>query len=100
MSSAYTCEPQQRLLRLLTLLAGNEITGLAPGEIARLQGCSASVVTRDLANLAEAGYAEKVPDTGLWRLAPQIVQIAVRMQIALGRAEDRLAETVQRFTRN
>lgn len=99
-AAAYICEPQQRILKLLTLLAGNEVTGLAPGEIAKLQGCSASVVTRDLANLAEAGYAEKVPETGQWRLAPQIVQVAVRFQLALGKAEDRLAETRQRFTRD
>lgn len=95
----YSCEPQQRILRLLLTLAGNEVNGLAPGEIAKLQGCSPSVATRDLANLAEAGLAEKAPETGLWRLAPQMVQIAVQFQLALARAEDRLAETRNRFTR-
>ncbi|MBE7419859.1 MAG: IclR family transcriptional regulator [Ideonella sp.] len=97
--SDYTHEGQQRILKLLGVLAGNEIDGLAPGEIARLQGCSASLVTRDLANLREAGYAEQVPHNQHWRLSPQLVQIAVRLQIALGRAEHQLAETRSRFTR-
>ncbi|MCW5657413.1 MAG: hypothetical protein KIT60_06900 [Burkholderiaceae bacterium] len=97
--SDYTHEGQQRILKLITLLAGNEINGLAPGEIAVLQGCSASLVTRDLANLREAGYAEQVPHNKQWRLSPQIVQIAVRLQMELGRAEQHLTETRGRFTR-
>lgn len=97
----YSCEPQQRLLRLITLLAGNEVTGLAPAEIAKLQGCSASVVTRDLSNLAEGGFAEKTPDTGLWRLAPQpLVQLAIKVQLGIAQAEGRLAETRARFLRS
>lgn len=99
--ASYTCEPQQRLLKLITLLAGNEVTGLAPGEIAKLQGCSASVATRDLANLAEGGFAEKTPETGLWRLTPQpLVQMAIRVQLGIAQAEARLAETRQRFLRD
>jgi len=98
-ATTYTHEGQQRVLRLLLLLAGHEITGLAPADIAKQQGCNASAVTRDLANLAEAGLAEQVPETGRWRLAPQIVQIALRHMAALDRAEQRLAETRNRFSR-
>jgi DNA-binding IclR family transcriptional regulator len=95
----YTNEGQQRILRLVVLLAGNEITGLAPADIARQQGCSASIVTRDLANLREAGLAEAVPETGRWRLGPQVVQIALAHMTALERAETRLAETRNRYSR-
>ena len=99
-TASYTCEPQQRLLKLITLLAGNEVHGLAPGEIAKAQGCSPSVVTRDLANLAEGGYAERVPALdGRWRLSPQIVQIAVRHAATLNREQQRLDDTVARFSR-
>lgn len=98
--SDYTNEGQQRILKLLTLLAGNEVDGLAPGQIAKLQGCSPSVATKDLANLRTAGYAEQVPTSGHWRLSPQIVQIAVRFQLALGQAEERLISTRSRFTRS
>lgn len=95
----YTNDGQQRILRLVNLLAGHEITGIAPADIARQQGCPASMVTRDLDNLRTAGFAELVPETGRWRLAPQVVQIALAHMAALDRAESRLAETRQRYSR-
>ena len=95
----YTNDAQQRILRLLSLLAGHEITGLAPAEIARQQGCPASMVTRDLDNLRTAGFAELVPETGRWRLSPLVVQVALAHMAALERAEARLAETRQRYSR-
>lgn len=100
MSTDYSNDGQRRILRLITTLKGNEAKGLAPSEIARLQGCSASVVTRDLFNLSVEGYAEQVPDSGYWRLSPQIVQIAIAFMQDLARAQDRLAEHSARFTRN
>jgi DNA-binding IclR family transcriptional regulator len=99
MSTDYTNDAQQRLLRLLLVLAGHEVHGLAPHVIARELGASASVVTRDMANLQAAGWAEKVPATGLWRLAPLPVQIAARHMAALGQAESRLAEIKNRYSR-
>ena len=95
----YTHEGQQRILRLVTLLAGHEITGVAPADIARQQGCNASAVTRDLANLQQAGWAEQVPETGRWRLSPQIVQISVAHAAAMQRAQSRLDETRNRYSR-
>lgn len=97
MSTPYSNEAQLRILKLTMLLAGHEITGMAPADIAREQGCSASMVTRDMANLVEAGYAEQVPETGRWRLAPQVVQIAVRHMVALDRAAQRMDEVRQRY---
>jgi DNA-binding IclR family transcriptional regulator len=98
-AAAYENEAQQRLLRLVMLLAGHEITGLAPAEIARQQECMPPMVTRDLANLALAGWAEQVPETGRWRLAPPVVQVAMRHMVALDRAKDRLAEVQARYSR-
>lgn len=95
----YQNEGQQRLLKLITLLAGHEITGMAPADIARQQGCPASAVTRDLANLQIGGYAEHVPETGRWRLSPSIVQIGLRHMHALDQAEARLSEVRSRFSR-
>ena len=99
MTTDYTNEAQQRLMKLITLLAGHEITGIAPAEIARDQGCNAPMVTRDMANLQQGGYAELVPETGRWRLAPQVVQIATRHMTALDRARSRLDETTNRYSR-
>lgn len=96
----YINEGQQRILRLVNALAGHEVTGLTPSQIAQLQECSASLVTRDLANLQIAGFAEQVPETGYWRLAPQVVQISIKHATALQRAETRLQEVAQRFSRS
>jgi DNA-binding IclR family transcriptional regulator len=98
--SDYTNDAQQRILRLVLVLAGNEITGLKPSEIAQLNQCKPPMVTRDLANLREAGLAELVPETDRWRLAPQVVQIALKHMAALERAETRLAETRNRYSRS
>lgn len=98
-NDAYLSEPQQRILRLLVLLSGNEVVGMAPSEIAKEQGCSASIVTRDLANLEHAGLAERIPETQRWRLAPLIVQISLRHSVAMDRAAKRLDEVRNRFSR-
>lgn len=96
----YTHDGQQRILSLVRLLAGHEITGLAPSQIAAEQACSASLVTRDLANLKTAGFAEQVPETGLWRLAPEVVQISVKHAVALQQAQTRLDGIKSRFSRS
>lgn len=98
-SSTYIHDGQQRLLRLITALAGHEITGIAPSDLARETNTTASTITRDLANLKEAGYAELVPETGRWRLSPHIVQISMRHMVVLDRARERLEEIRRRFTR-
>ena len=95
----YLNDAQQRLLQLIVCLSGNEIEGLAPSEIARLQGCSPSQVTRDLANLKHMGWAEQLPHTGRWRLGPEIVQVALRHMVVLDRAARRLDEIKNRFSR-
>lgn len=99
-TTSYTNEGQQRILRLINVLSGHEITGRAPSDLARETDCTASTITRDLANLKEAGFAEVVPETGCWRLSPQLVQIAIRHMAALDRAAQRLEEVRSRFSRS
>lgn len=95
----HICDPQQRALRLLSILAGNEVTGLTNADVAKQLGCSPPIAVRDLANLQAAGFAERVPETERWRLAPQIVQIALKHMAAMERAASRLAETRNRYSR-
>ena len=95
----YTNGSQQRILRVIQALAGHEITGLAPAALAREVGCSAACITRDIDNLHTAGLAEQVPETGRWRLGPGMVQIALKHMGALDRAETRLVEVRQRYSR-
>ena len=95
----YLNDSQQRLIGLLLVLAGQEIEGLAPIQIAVANSCSPSQVTRDLANLKARGWAEQIPNTGRWRLGPEIVQISVRHAAALSRAKARLDEVTNRYSR-
>lgn len=94
----YISDAQQRILGLIRNLAGRELEGLAPNQVATLQDCSPSQVTRDLANLKHAGWAEQIPTTGRWRLGPAPVQIGLAHMTALDRAQRKLDELKQRFT--
>jgi len=93
----YINAAQQRILQMLQRLAGHEIEGIAPSELATALRTNASNVTRDLANLKEAGLAEKL-ETERWRLTPRIVQISLAASTAFARAQDRLDEAKQRFS--
>lgn len=95
----YINAAQQRVLQMMFRLAGHEIEGISPGELASAMRTSASNVTRDLANLKEAGLAEKL-DNERWRLTPRIVQVSLAASTAFTRAQDRLNEARQRFTRD
>lgn len=99
MSTDYINAAQQRLLRVIVLLAGNEFGGLAPSDLAKALDTNPSNITRDLANLKEAGLAEQLSDTGRWRLGPKVVQIAVAFSEHIARTSDRMAEIKQRYTR-
>lgn len=95
----YDNAAQQRALRLVSLLAGHELHGIAPNQLAESLGVSAGTITRDLHNLRAAGAAEQIQETGRYRLAPKMVQIAVAHMTAMDRAERQLGEIKQRFTR-
>lgn len=95
----YRSNGQQRVLRVLVFLGGHEVKGLAPGEIAKSLDISPSQVTHDLANLRIAGLAEQLPDSDRWRLAPRLPQIALAMLNGMDRAQSKLDEVRQRYTR-
>lgn len=95
----YTNSAQQRLLQLIDLLAGHELQGLAPAEIAKALAAGASTVTRDLDNLRTAGWAEQTPQGGRWRLAPHVIQISLRYATALQAGAQQWRDTQQRFGR-
>lgn len=93
----YTNAAQQRLLQLIDLLAGHELVGLPPGEIAKAMGCAASAVTRDLANLHQAGWAEQTPKGGRWRLAPHAIEISLRHAAAVRSGRQALDDLMNRY---
>lgn len=106
-STNYVCEAQQRVLFVLMALAGHEFDGVSLTAIAlalaqrtgKSKGGTKNNVFRDLHNLKEAGLAEQLPDSDLWRLSPRVVQIATSYQTYIDRAAKRLDETRQRFSR-
>lgn len=98
-STDYTSSCQQRVLKVLLALAGHEFEGMAPKDLGQAVGTSLQNITRDLDNLRTAGLAEPL-ENGRWRLGPKLVQVAVAFQMHLARAQDRLAEVQQRYTRN
>jgi DNA-binding IclR family transcriptional regulator len=103
----YVCEAQQRVLFVLMALAGHEVDGVSLTSIAlalaqrtgKTKQGQKNNVFRDLHNLKEAGLAEQLPDSDLWRLTPRMVQISTAYQRYLDRATARLDETRQRFGR-
>lgn len=98
MTEKYKSESQQRILSVLMILAGHELTGLEPSAIAKGLTAKPSAVTRDLTNLQIAGLAERL-DNGNWRLTPKIVQISVAFGDTLNRARHKIDEIQQRYTR-
>lgn len=97
--SDYINAAQQRLLKVIVLLAGNEFSGLAPSDLAKALNTNPSNITRDLANLREGGIAEPLGDTGRWRLGPKVVQIALAFSDSMARSSSRMNEINQRYTR-
>ena len=95
----YTNEAQQRIMRLVMAIAGHELHGVSAQDMVQMQQCNASMVTRDIANLVAVGWVERIPETNRWRLAPSVVQIAMRHMVGLDRAKQKLAEIQHRYTR-
>ncbi len=91
---------QQRILQLTMTLFGDVVNGYAPGALARAVGCTASTITRDLANLQEAGIAERDEESGQWRLTQRLPQQAIKVWTAIDRAQRRLEESRSRFSRS
>ena len=86
---------QRRILEAILLLAGQEMHGLAPKDLATGLKVSPASVTRDLHNLVTAGFAEQIAETGRYRLGPGLVRIAIAHATAMERAQQRLAESLE-----
>jgi DNA-binding IclR family transcriptional regulator len=100
MRTDYTNESQQRLIKLLLVLFGDVVNGYSPSALAKAMGCSATIVTRDMHNLVKAGVAERDEATGACRLTLRFPQQSIKVWTAIDRAERRLEESKQRFSRN
>ena len=90
--------PIRKTCDLFRLLAGHEVLGLAPGEIAKGLGVPPSWVSQNLPALeAETGFVERVEDTNRWRLGVPLVRIAITVSTNLNQAKRQLDELSQRY---
>ncbi|GGA95933.1 helix-turn-helix domain-containing protein [Agarivorans gilvus] len=97
--SAYLSEQVQRTFAVVEALAGKELSGASPKELSRGLTLSPSHITRTLANLEHAGWAERCPnDETRWRLAAKPVQIANTVRDNLGREQQKLAQTIHNYS--
>lgn len=88
----------RKVCELLRLLAGHELLGLAPGEIAKGLQVSASWVSVNLPALAaETGFVERVDGTNRWRLGVPLVRIAFSVSSAYSTAKSKLDEVGKRY---
>ncbi len=90
--------PIRKTCDLFRLLAGHEVLGLAPGEIAKGLGVPASWVSQNLPPLATTGYVEQVAGTNRWRLGVQFVRIALTVSTNLNKARHQLDDISARYS--
>lgn len=92
-NEAYLSEQIQRTLRVINIMAGNEVHGISPGEIAKIADTSSSNITRILANLQKQNYAEPLPwDNSRFRLAAGLVQISNTVALNLRQHQQQLQQ--------
>ena len=96
----YTNSSQQRILKVVLVMFGHEIDGLAPGQLAKLADIKPSEATRDLDNLMQAGWVEPVVGGNTYRIAPMIGQKSLAILHNIERNARRVDETRNRYTRN
>lgn len=89
----------RRICDLFRLLAGHEILGLAPGEIAQALDVQPAWVSNTLPALAaETAMVELVPGTNRWRLGVPFVRIAITVSTNLTDARRRLDDLATRYS--
>lgn len=97
--SQYISEQVQRTLKVISVMAGREVQGISPSELARIAQTSPANITRIMANLKQASFAERLPsDPNRWRLAPKLVQIANSVSLNLNQAQLQLQQDQQNYS--
>jgi ArsR family transcriptional regulator, arsenate/arsenite/antimonite-responsive transcriptional repressor len=90
-------EPVRKVCDLFRLLAGHEVNGLAPGEIAKALEVGAPWVSVNLPALGGLGFVERVGETNRWRLGVSFLRIAHTVFTANSLAAEQLAERMNRI---
>ncbi len=87
-----------KVLEVLNVLLGHFAHGLTPTDLVKATGLSASNITRYVATLEAAGFAERILETGRIRPSVRLAQQAVGILRNLEAAKGRLDELTSRLT--
>jgi DNA-binding IclR family transcriptional regulator len=99
-STSYISDQVQRTLRVIRFMAGKEISGISPTELAKLANVSASNITRVLANLEAQQFVERLPaDNKRYRLAAALVQLSNTVALNLSQAQLQLQQDQHNYSR-
>lgn len=88
-----------KVLAVLKVLTRNMADGYSPTELARETGFSMSDITRYVNTLENAGFAERIQETGRVRPSVWFGQCAFAMLQSLDSRAERLNEIKQRISR-
>lgn len=99
MAKTVTIKSGEKILDVLNLLLRHFTHGLAPTEIAKATGITASNITRYVNTLENKGFVERIPETDRIRPSHRLAQHAVAIMRALSDAEGRARESINRITK-
>ncbi|WP_140919147.1 helix-turn-helix domain-containing protein [Limnobaculum xujianqingii] len=89
----------EKVLDVLNVLLKNFAIGFTNGELARATGLSAPNITRYVAILESAGFAERIPETDRIRPSHSLAKHAVAILTSMDEAKQRLDSSILRITK-
>lgn len=89
----------EKVLDVLNVLLKNFAVGFTNGELAKATGLSAPNITRYVAILESAGFAERIPETDRIRPSHKLAQQAVAILTSLDEAKQRVDASISRLTK-
>ncbi len=92
-----TNQSAAKVFSVLDVLWRNFANGYTPGELAKATGLSASDITRYVSTLQEAGYAERIQETGRVRISVSVARKALQVMQSIDSEERRLNEIKNRL---
>lgn len=99
MSKSGTVQSAEKVLAVLDVLMRNFAHGFTPGDLAKATGVAAPDITRYVATLEKAGFAERIPETGRIRPSHRLAQHAFQIMNSLNQAEARFGESRERISK-
>ncbi|MEC4750031.1 helix-turn-helix domain-containing protein [Methylomicrobium sp. Wu6] len=88
-----------KVLAVMKVLTRNMAHGFSSSELARETGLSASDITRYVNTLENAGFAERIAETGRIRPSIWFAKSSLAMLHSIDQAQERLGEIKQRMNR-